>query len=102
MIDCATYEPGRDPLTDLDVIENEFVRHGEFADRQRLVALNKVDIPDARDLAEMTIDDLRGRGLPVFTISTKTGEGINALVYAMADLVQRLRAARPSERSSRW
>ncbi len=97
VIDCATFEPGRDPLTDLDVIENELSRHGGLADRQRLVALNKVDIPDARDLAEMTIDDLRGRGLPVFTISTKTGEGINALVYAMADLVQRLRAARPSE-----
>lgn len=97
VIDCATFEPGRDPLTDLDIIENELSRHGGLEDRPRLVALNKIDIPDARDLAEMTIDDIRARGLPVFSISTKTGEGINELVYAMADLVKRLRAARPAE-----
>ena len=48
VIDCATYEPGRDPLTDLEVIEAELKAHGELEDRPRLVALNKIDIPDAR------------------------------------------------------
>ena len=48
VIDCATYEPGRDPLTDLDIIEGELAAHGGLEDRPRLVVLNKIDIPDAR------------------------------------------------------
>ena len=28
VIDCATYEPGRDPVTDLDIIEGELAAHG--------------------------------------------------------------------------
>src|SRR6187399_172561 len=41
VIDCATYQPGRDPITDLDVIEAELTAHGGLEDRPRLVALNK-------------------------------------------------------------
>ena len=55
VIDCATFEPGRDPLSDLDVIEAELAAHGGLADRPRLVALNKIDIPDARELAELVL-----------------------------------------------
>ena len=73
VIDCATVEPGRDPLHDLDVIEAELAAHGGLADRPRLVALNKIDVPDARELAELVEDDLAARGWPVFAISTKTG-----------------------------
>ncbi|MDU3822060.1 MAG: GTPase ObgE, partial [Cutibacterium granulosum] len=40
VIDCATYEPGRDPISDLDVIEGELAAHGGLEDRPRLVALN--------------------------------------------------------------
>ena len=75
VIDCATFEPGRDPLTDLDVIEAELAAHGGLEDRPRLVALNKIDIPDARELAEIVPPDLRARGLRVFPISTKSGDG---------------------------
>ncbi|MDR3069403.1 MAG: GTPase ObgE, partial [Propionibacteriaceae bacterium] len=71
IIDCATYEPGRDPLTDLDVIEGELRAHGGLEDRPRLVALNKVDIPDAAELADMVKADIQARGLQVFEISTK-------------------------------
>ena len=63
VIDCATFEPGRDPLTDYDVIEAELTAHGGLEDRPRLVALNKVDIPDAYELAELVADTLRERGL---------------------------------------
>ena len=85
VIDCATFEPGRDPLTDLDVIEAELAAHGGLEDRPRLVALNKIDIPDARELADLVVADLRARGLRVFEISTKSGEGLQALTFAMAD-----------------
>ncbi len=95
VIDCATYEPGRDPLTDLDIIEAELTAHGGLEDRPRMVALNKVDIPDAADLAALVIDDLKARGLPVFPISTKTASGLQALTYAMAELVAKRRAETP-------
>ena len=73
VIDCATYLPGRDPLSDLAVIEAELAAHGGLEDRPRLVALNKIDVPDAAELAEIAAEDLRAKGLRVFPISTRTG-----------------------------
>jgi GTP-binding protein len=96
VIDCATYLPGRDPLTDLEVIEAELAAHGGLADRPRLVALNKVDVPDAAELAELAATELRARGLPVFLVSTKTGQGLGELIFAMAKLVADRRAAAPA------
>ncbi len=101
VIDCATYEPGRDPLTDLDVIEAELAAHGGLEDRPRMVALNKVDVPDAAELAGIVTPDLEARGLPVFAVSTKTGEGLQALTYAMATLVAERRAAAPASAPKR-
>ncbi|MCL2652866.1 MAG: GTPase ObgE [Propionibacteriaceae bacterium] len=98
VIDCATYLPGRDPLTDLDVIEAELSAYGGLAERPRLVALNKVDVPDAMAIAELAAPEIEARGLPVYLISTKTGEGLKALTFAMATLVAERRkeeAARP-------
>ena len=101
VIDCATYEPGRDPVSDLDVIEAELAAHGGLEDRPRLVALNKIDVPDARELAHLATPDLEARGLRVFPISTKSGEGLQALTFAMADLVRERRAAAPAPEPAR-
>jgi GTP-binding protein len=95
VVDCATFEPGRDPVSDLDVIEGELAAHGGLEDRPRLVALNKVDVPDAAEMAEIARADIEAQGYRVFAISTKTGEGLRALTYAMADLVAQRRAALP-------
>ncbi len=101
VIDCATYEPGRDPLSDLDIIEGELAAHGGLEDRPRIVVLNKIDIPDARDLAEIVTPDLTARGLRVFAVSTKSGEGLQALTFAVAELVRQLRAAAPPREPAR-
>jgi GTPase len=101
VVDCATEEPGRDPLTDLDVIEAELAAYGGLADRPRLVALNKVDVPAARDLAELVRADLEARGLPVFETSVATHEGVRALSFALADEVARRRAAAPPPEPTR-
>jgi GTP-binding protein len=95
VIDCATYEPGRDPITDLDVIEAELEAHGGLEDRPRLIALNKIDIPDARQVAEMASGDLHDRGLQIFPISTRSGEGLRELIFAMAQLVKARRDSAP-------
>jgi GTP-binding protein len=87
VIDCATIEPDRDPLSDLDVLEGELAAHGGLEDRPRLVALNKIDVPDARELAEMVKPELEERGYRVFPISAATHEGLRELTYAMGELV---------------
>ncbi len=96
VVDCATLEPDREPVADLDVIERELARHGGLEDRPRLVALNKVDTPDGRDIASFVVEELRGRGLRVFEISAASGEGLKALTFAMAAIVEDARAAAPA------
>ena len=76
VLDCATIDPGRDPIDDLDAIENELALYGGLEDRPRLVALNKIDVPDARVLAEMVRPLLEERGYRVFEISAATHEGL--------------------------
>jgi GTPase len=93
VIDTATIEPGRNPVEDLDIIENELSRYGGLEDRPRLVALNKIDVPDGRDISEFVVDDLRERGLRVFPVSAASGEGMRELTFAMAEIVSRSRAA---------
>jgi GTP-binding protein len=95
VVDMATLEPGRDPIGDIDAIEAELSAYGGLAERPRLVALNKVDVPDGRDLAEIVRPDLEARGLRVFEVSAATRKGLRELTYAMAELVAQARAVAP-------
>jgi len=101
VVDCATPEPGRDPVSDIDVIEAELEAYGGLSDRPRMVALNKVDVPEARDLASMVLGDLEQRGWPVFAVSAATHEGLRPLTFAMAGVVQQARAAAPEAEPTR-
>ena len=101
VLDCATLEPGRDPLSDLDIILGELaaypVPEGQvpLLERPQLVALNKIDVPEARDLAELVRPDLEARGYRVFEISAVSREGLGQLSFALAQLVEESRAATP-------
>ncbi|MGD9960925.1 GTPase ObgE [Nocardioides sp.] len=101
VIDTASVEPGRNPVEDLDIIENELSRYGGLEDRPRLVALNKVDVPDGRDIASFVTDELRERGLTVLEVSAASGEGLRELTFAMAEIVARARAERPVAEAQR-
>jgi len=100
VLDCATLDPGRDPLSDLDVILGELgaypVPEGQvpLLERPQLVALNKIDVPDARELAEFVKGDLEERGYRVFLVSTASREGLRELEFALAELVDADREAR--------
>lgn len=94
VIDCATLESDRDPVADLDAIEAELAEYGAgLEDRPRLVVLNKVDVPDARELADMVLPDLEARGYQVFKVSAATHEGLQPMLYAMSNVVSQARAA---------
>jgi GTP-binding protein len=100
VIDCATFEPGRDPLSDVDALEEELAKYtpslgGDLADRPRVIVLNKIDVPEAAELAELVKSDLEARGLPVFEISTASRAGLRELTYALGAVVEKYRADQP-------
>ncbi len=101
VLDTATLEPGRNPSDDLDVIEGELSRYGGLEDRPRLVALNKIDVPDGRGISDLVVDDLRDRGFRVFPVSAASGEGLRELRFAMAEIVGAARAERQVEVAQR-
>jgi GTP-binding protein len=101
VVDTATLEPGRDPLADIDAIEAELAEYGGLADKPRVVVLNKIDVPDGRDLADIVRSDLDARGLPVYEVSAATREGLSTLTYALAKIVREYRAAAPPPEPTR-
>ncbi|MFW0169012.1 GTPase ObgE [Rothia sp. P4278] len=103
VIDCATLEPNRDPISDFDVIRAELENYEvdptagvtvPLNDRPQIIALNKVDVPEARELAEFVRPMFEERGYKVFEISTASHEGLRQLTFAMAKLVEEDREAR--------
>jgi GTP-binding protein len=111
VLDCATLEPDRDPLTDLDVIEAELAAYAgdigieggrvPLTERPRMVVLNKIDVPEARELAEMVRPDLEARGLRVFEVSTASHEGLRPLTFALAEMVDQARRDAPAPEPTR-
>jgi GTP-binding protein len=100
VLDCATLEPGRDPLSDLDIILTELaaypVPEGQtpLLERPQLVALNKVDVPDGKELADFVRPELEQRGYRVFEVSAVSHEGLRQLSFALAELVEADRKAK--------
>ncbi|WP_433247232.1 GTPase ObgE [Actinomadura nitritigenes] len=107
VLDCATPEPGRDPVSDFEVIERELQAYDRvlgdrpLSDRPRIVVLNKVDVPDARDLAELVRPEFEARGLKVFEVSAASHEGLRELSFAMAAMVEEHRASLPPAEPTR-
>ncbi|MQA04297.1 MAG: GTPase ObgE [Streptosporangiales bacterium] len=105
VIDCGTLEQGRDPLSDLDVIEAELAAYAAdgiaLNDRPKLVALNKADVPEAKELAEFVRPDLEARGYRVFVVSAASHEQLRELSFAMAELVKEARASLPAPQPTR-
>ncbi len=92
VLDCATLEPNRDPVTDLDKIEKELAAYGGLEDRPRMVVLNKVDVPEAMELAELVKPIFEERGYQVFELSAVSHAGLKPWLYALGEVVTRARA----------
>lgn len=104
VVDAATLEPGRDPGSDIEALEAELAAYesaldadtglGDLRDRPRVIILNKADVPEARELAEFVLDDLKEQfGWPVFIISTVAHQGLEPLKYKLMEIVQEHRKA---------
>jgi GTPase len=107
VVDCATLEPGRDPVSDIETLESELAAYtptlqgdsmlGDLAERPRAVVLNKIDVPEARELADFVREDVVRRfGWPVFEVSTVSREGLRPLTFALWDMVSAYRESQPA------
>ncbi|MFG2832322.1 GTPase ObgE [Streptomyces sp. NPDC048434] len=101
VLDTATLEADRDPVSDLDIIEEELKQYGGLENRPRMVVLNKIDVPDGKDLADIIRPDLEERGYLVFEVSAVAHMGLKELSFALADVVSKARAAKPVQEATR-
>ncbi|REE95580.1 GTPase ObgE [Thermomonospora umbrina] len=108
VLDCATPEPGRDPVSDFEVIEAELRAYDRALDderplsgRPRLVVLNKIDVPDGRGIADLVRPEFEKRGMRVFEVSAASHEGLRELSFAMAEMVAAHRATLPTPEPTR-
>ncbi len=97
VLDCATLEPGRDPMSDLsaliDELKNYPLSEGQvlLQDRPRLVVLNKIDVPEAKDLAELVSAELTALGFRTFLVSAIARLGLEEFLYELGSLVSNYR-----------
>ena len=101
VIDCATLEPDRDPMSDYKALEHELAEYADklelplgaipIPERPRIIILNKVDMPEAKELAEFVKPEFEKLGLNVYVISTASHEGLKELNWALAAMVADMR-----------
>lgn len=111
VVDTASFDTERDPLSDLRAIEKELAAYeGDLAqiegyvplmERPRLIVLNKVDIPDGQAMADLMRPELEALGWPVFEVSAVTHQGLPALSYALAAEVAKQRELLPEVEDAR-
>ncbi|ADO70077.1 GTPase ObgE [Stigmatella aurantiaca] len=88
LIDMGAEGEGREPLHDFDILNRELEKYSaELARKPQVVAANKVDLTHARERLEALTQALRERGIAVFPVSTATGEGMQALLDATAEVL---------------
>lgn len=99
VLDASGGLEGRDPLDDFRTINQElFDFDPSMREKPMIVALNKVDLVEARDNLPRLKDVLGGEGFVMYEISAATGEGVRELHNEVAD---RMRAIREHEEEER-
>lgn len=85
VLDASGGLEGRDPLADFATVNAELAAYEvDLLVKPMLVALNKVDIPEAQDRLPGLSSALQEQGYAVFPISAATGEGVAHLMQAVA------------------
>jgi GTP-binding protein len=87
----------RDPVNDLEIIENELRAFSEDLARKPVIVVGtKLDATTDRKRLEKLRAYCVGRGLPFYAISSASGEGIPQLVLAIADALDRIPRPAPT------
>src|SRR5439155_2630396 len=76
-----------DPLADIATIDAELEAYGhDLRDRPEIIALNKIDLGEARDQVPELVSALEARGREALAISAATGEGVDRLSKRLFNL----------------
>jgi GTP-binding protein len=87
---------GREPVDDYIKLNAELSAYSpSLASRPQLVALNKLDLQEARTNLPSVREQLRERGVELFEVSAATGEGTRELMEAAYEVLKS--AEPPSE-----
>jgi GTP-binding protein len=101
VLDASGGLEGRDPLTDFATIVDELKDYDEdLMLKPMLIALNKIDLPEAQAQLPRLRAALEDRGYRVFTISAATGDGVQPLLNAVGETLREL-AIRAEEEAKR-
>ena len=84
-------EAGRNPLEEYRIFNRELASFSEkLAKLPQIVVLSKIDVPGAKENAAKAGRSLKRKGIESYPISSVTGEGIDDLVYHVADELDKL------------
>jgi GTP-binding protein len=85
LVDLFAQGEGREPIRDFDVLQEELRKHSpDLAQKPKIVAANKIDLPEARARFPKLATAMKRKGLTVFPISAATGEGLQPLIDEVA------------------
>nr|WP_297764396.1 GTPase ObgE [uncultured Butyrivibrio sp.] len=93
VVDAASTE-GRDPLEDIEAINNELKNYNaDITQKPQVIAANKIDMLPEGEQAEI-IQKIRDKyeplGVKVFATSTLTGQGIQELLYYISKVLSEI------------
>ena len=96
VVDAAGTE-GRDPVEDIRAINKELFAYNKgLENKPQVIAANKLDVlyGEEKDIAmELLKTELEPEGMKIFPISAATGEGIDALLYYVHDMLKNIEEA---------
>ena len=94
MVDAASTE-GRDPIEDIHAINEELKAYNpEIAKRPQVIAANKIDCfygEDREKVLQAIKDEFEPDGISVYPISAVSGEGVQALLYHVKDMLDHVK-----------
>ncbi|RKH89007.1 GTPase ObgE [Corallococcus sp. AB045] len=106
LIDMGAEGEGRKPLDDFNILNAELKKYSaELASKPQVVAANKQDLTEGRDRLGPFTEALRRRGIRVYPVSCATGEGMQPLMDAVAEVLftgrtDKIHVEMPTKRSA--
>lgn len=93
VVDLTGGYEDRDPVESIGAIEAELTAHAaELGSRPKVLIGNKVDVEGAREASAAVAAWAKEREVPYFEVSAATGEGMDAMMQGVGEIVRRLRS----------
>ncbi|CDQ18129.1 GTP-binding protein [Halobacillus karajensis] len=90
VIDMSGME-GRDPYEDYVTINNELSSYDKrLENRPQIIVANKMDMPESKENLELFKEQLGDNDAAIYPISTVTRDGLDELLYAVADRLEEI------------